>query len=604
MFDTELLYNEYVQVLFTLQFDEIKKKYSDDNFSWKKFQPIFLNLYNLLFKSIESKDIINNYYLFTFLYLNYTNYLKYISSPDFNNQDIYKMIDKIKYNKIILNNIMNNIHDDNILKILKINNNFISKKIRKKINNLEQRKNIIEEYTNNSKQIDKFYDMTNSNSKKIFNIVLFRYLISIKNGYTSYDDFVRKKIINYNNLKILLDFEEFMKKIPFSKSILDLKVKNSDFSVNINLNDLINFIVKKTSKVNIESFNDKYILSNNKYGGKIIINFSNSESNNNEFYIYQLNYSMIHYQIKELSEFNFLKKTDNLVKINLTSHNITDYTTLLQITHFITISLKILETHPTDLYECVNPLDYTNYYFLSFCMFLEFVKSDIKTSVGLNKFIVDLIKYFYIYAYYDYYFYYSDKLVTTIMKNYNYKYEIFNEFIDNLKKTLKIPKELYSHPPFFDIDDDINSIIYYSFEIPSYYKLFDLINAICYVFDKKYYSTNTFDFLIMIKKHFIIIPESNNIPQNNLKNKKTTNNINSSTSSQNDSDIKSINNNQNKKISTVDKTSDYDDLKSKLDSDIITNLSKKDKKLMHNNNTYIELNVENSINYLLFTDTK
>ena len=47
---------------------------------------------------------------------------------------------------------------------------------------------------------------------------------------------------------------------------------------------------------------------------------------------------------------------------------------------------------------------------------------------------------------------------------------------------------------------------------------------------------------------------------------------------------------------------DYDDLKSRLNHDQISTLSIKDKKLIHNTNTYIELNIENSVNYGLDTD--
>ena len=53
---------------------------------------------------------------------------------------------------------------------------------------------------------------------------------------------------------------------------------------------------------------------------------------------------------------------------------------------------------------------------------------------------------------------------------------------------------------------------------------------------------------------------------------------------------------------TQTNNSDYDDLKSRLNHDQISTLSIKDKKLIHNTNTYIELNIENSVNYGLDTD--
>ncbi len=598
MFNTDILYNEYVQSLFIMSFDNIKKKYDDKYFSWDKFYPIFQNLYNILFKSIESKEIIKNYYIFTFLYLNYTNYLKFINSPDFNNQEIYKMINKIKFNSIIVNNIFNNLDNETIKNIIKINNNFITKKLKKqKSQEPGYLKKIIEDYLQNTKQIERFFDMSNENYKKTLNIILFRYFVSKDNGYQNYNEFVSKKIINLKELNFLLDYETFIKKIPFSKNILNIKTPSGNLSINTNVNEIINFILKKLSKIRIESYKDRYILYNEKYDGKIIICFNEENNKSNEFDVCQMNYSFMYYNIPELKDFNFLRKTETLIKINLISHKISDYTTLLQIIHLITISIKILESYPTELYDCINPLDHTNYYFLSFCLFFEFIKPQVKTSQGLNKFVVDLLKYFYIYSYYDYYFYYSEKLVTTISNNYEYKNDIFNEFINNLKKTLKLPKELFAHPPFFDVDDDINSVIYYNLEIPNYIKFFDYINAICYVFDRDYYNENkqNFDIEKIIKKYFMVLSEESSLHTKQNSNK----NINkkgkykpSTTSSENSEDTYKEN------------SSSIDDLKSKLDSDIITNLSKKEKKLMNNNNTYLELNIENSVNYQLFTDTK
>jgi len=41
----------------------------------------------------------------------------------------------------------------------------------------------------------------------------------------------------------------------------------------------------------------------------------------------------------------------------------------------------------------------------------------------------------------------------------------------------------YNYPPFNTIlEDDINNIIYYSFENPNYFKLYDFVKALMYVF--------------------------------------------------------------------------------------------------------------------------
>ena len=49
---------------------------------------------------------------------------------------------------------------------------------------------------------------------------------------------------------------------------------------------------------------------------------------------------------------------------------------------------------------------------------------------------------------------------------------------------MKIPDELMNYPPFINLEsDDINSILYYNFEIPNYFKLFDLLCAYSSVFN-------------------------------------------------------------------------------------------------------------------------
>lgn len=605
------IYDIYVQSLFTENFDQIILKYKNNNYEWKKFEKIFRQMYNLILESKNEKDLIVNYHMFILLYLNYTNYLKYSQNSDFNNHEIYNIINKIKFNKNILKKILSYTPNTNIKKIIKITNPFINLKSNK-FKNEEYLDKFITEYLLNSKQMEKLSEMSNENYKKSLNILIFRNMISIKNKYNNYHDFFIKNIINFNDLNFFLDFDSFINKIPNWKKILDFRTKNSDFEINVNIIDVLKFLLTKISKLSIENNSDKFILTNTKYGGKLIICFDpNIQST--EFNNYQINYSLMHFGLEELKNFNFLKKTSTFIEIKLLSKNIKDLSSLLDIIHLLTISFKILESYPNDIYECIYPVEYTNYYFLSFCMFLEFVKPHIKKSPGINKFIIDLIKYFYIYSYYDYYFYYSKNLFETIMSNYSYKNNIFEEFINNLKNTLKIPKELFSYPPFFNIEDDLNSSLFYSFEIPNYFKLFDLVNAISYVFSKDYYSKNNknIDLIGLIKKNFYIIDVDN------LNNKKE-NNISLSESlihtGISDKPKKSIKN----KYSSDDETSSsttlnytssnknqsesYDDLKSRLNIDQISNMNKKDKKLIQNTNTYIELNIENSINCDLVTD--
>ncbi len=647
------LYLEPIQDLFILPFDEIIKKYNNSAFSWKNFEKIFYNLYKSLIETKNEHELIYNYYIFTILYLNYTNYLQYSSNPDFNDKNIYKLIDKVKYNKNILSKIINYSSNPTVNNIIKTSNPFVSLKSKKhKFATKEYLDKFIKEYLINMKQMEKIAEMDNNNFKKSLNIIIFRNIICKKNNYINYSDFFIKNIINKNNLNILLDFDTFIKNLPNYRKILDIKTKNTDFNCNFTLKNIIHFFINKFPKIDIEIDKENFILSSKKYGGKLIIKIDNSISTI-QFNPYQLNYSLLYHGLQELKNFNFLKKTSNFIEIKLCSNNIKEYSSLLDIIHLITISIKMLETYPNDLNECIYPIDYTNYYFMSFCNFFEFVKHEIKTSPKVNKFIIDLFKYYYIYSHYDFYYYHSNNLIDTLMSSYNHKNDIYVDFVNNLKNLLKIPKELLSYPPFFDIEDDINSLIYYSFEIPSYFKLFDLINAVCWVFDKNYYSSNKNNKIFCLEeiicKYFITQQQPIQTTQTNKPNNKS-NQKQMISSSDSNSESELINtqisekpksksnlkyNNKNKKVNFNEKqmhmsksnTSSYnssksennsnsidynsnsesdslseDDLKSRLTNDQISHLSKKNKKLMHNTNTYVELNIENSLNYGLDTD--
>lgn len=609
------IYKSELISLFTVDFDDISKRFDNTKYNWENFSNIFMSIYKLILNSDNEVIFLKNYYLLSISYINYTNYLKFISHRDYENVDIYKFINNLKYEKKIIQKIIKYSSNKNIRRIIKIYNPFFSIKT-KKIKNEEYSHKFLKDYIQNTKQMEIISDMPNDNIKKILNIIIYRYVISKNNNYDKYDSFYKEKIAT-NNIDILLDFDNFIKQIPFSKNILSIKTKQGDFDINISIDEVIRFIITKFAKIQFIKENNNYILINKKYGGKINIKINQSNNSNIELNYNQINYSLVHYGIEELNDLNFLKKTESNIEIKLSSNKIKDYTSLLDTIHIIITSLKILETYPTDLNECLYPIDYTNYYFLSFCIFFEYVKPSIDKNLGLKKFIIDLVKFIYIYSYYDYYFYHSTNLMETIISSYNFKHEIFNDFISNLKNTLKLPKELLSFPPFFNINDDINSVVYYNFEIPSYYKFFDLINAICYVFDKNYYKNNkNTSILNILVKHLQVvvdIPKNNPIINPNTNNKVKLNNkpddkkqVMSETSSPNSKIESSESSELSRSYSLSSSTSSsvHNDLKSKLDSDIITKMSKDDKTLMHNNNTYIELNVENSINCLFITDNK
>jgi hypothetical protein len=570
------LYNPLIQSLFIMSFEDIINKYTNDLFLWKNIKNIFEDINDLILKSNTKEDFIKYYYLLTILYINYTNYLKYSNNSDFDNNEIYNFIHKIKFNKNIIKKIFLFSLDKNIRLILKIENPFINLNINK-INNEKYIEQNILEHIKNSKQIEKLSEMDNFSSKKILNIIIFRYVICKNNNYNNYSEFIVKKIFNKNI--DLVNFNNFITLIPLSKNILLLKTQNSSFSINITLNKIINFYTSNFPKITVEYNKNNIILINKKYNGKIIIKYDTLITTT-EFNNYQINYNLMYFNFKELKEFSFLKKTNSFIEIKLNSNIITDLSSLLEIFHLLTISFKILESYPTDINECIYPLDMTNYYYQTFCIFLEFLKPQIKTNPSINKFIVDLIKYLYIYSYYDYYFYFSNNLMETIIANYVHKHEIFNEFTNNIKNIMKFPKELFNYPPFMNINDDINSIIYYNFEIPSYFKFLDLINAIIYVFDYKYSNLS----IITLVKECFNISIDNKSKQINYN--KKVNKVVETTSSE----------------LSYSTSSNNSELVSKLDDNILINLSPNNKNLITKKNSYIELNVENSINYIFDTE--
>jgi hypothetical protein len=614
----DIIYTPNIMNLFTISFDKfVINKETIKIYSWDNYKNYFDKLYDNLLLSINNDDInmfVKIYYIITLLYINYTNFLKYIKHDDLYNKNIYNFINSIKINKKIVSFIILNSTNEFINNIIKINNPFFLSRIKSnKLNDINYIKLLINDYINEYKQMDKLTDSNIINGeKKILNIIIFRFMYSKNINYNNYHDFFIKKILNKKNNS---NFNNFLKLIPHSKNILNvINLSNANINnnintnINIDFNKILKFFINNNNRLiisNIANNNSKYFITNKKYGGTLIININSNDNiiNNIEFNCFQRNLSLINYNIKHLKNINFLNKTSNLIEININNNIIDNISNLLHIFHLLTLSFKLLESYPDDLHECIFLNDYNEYYYDSICNFLKFIKQFININISYNKFMIDLIKYVYIYSYYDYYFYYSNNLLDTILSNFKFKNNIFNEFLVNLKTTLKLPKDLLNYPPFFNIEDDINSIIYYNFEMPNYFKLFDIINAIVDTFDIKI--NNKLNIIEQTIYFFIkdINKKTNNINNktNNNNNNKTNNiNNNSSNSSENEttSSNNSSNNSNNNSISDIVFDSD-NELKSKIDE---TLLSKNDKDLLNNNNTYIELNIENSANCLFNTE--
>lgn len=489
------IYEPHIITLFVDDFNDIKKKYNSKIFDWNNFESIF-NYFNekLSSSSIKINEFIKYYYLFSFVYLNYTNYLSFINHPDILNIGLEKIVNKIKTSSSITKNLLKFSSDVNIYKIIKLNDIFISDRIKKKKVDDSNIQKYTSEYIFDLKQFDKISALPNDNYKKILNLIIYRYVICKKNNYDNYHKLFLKKMIKKKSFSSNshLDFDDFMEQIPKFKKILNIVIDvnsnpNSSNTSNISIPivKLINYIIAKQNDKfysEIENLPNYILIKNDKYQGYIKINISD-KYDGIEFNQYQTNYSFLHYNVEELGEYNFLKKTFTNIEINICNCILKDLSSILEFIHLITLSIKILLTNPSDIYECLYPLDYSNYYFNTFCYFLDFFKHEINNNYFYNKFIIDVVKFFYIYSYYDYYFYYSNNFVDGLINNLQYKNNMFIEFTENLKKTLKLPHELNNFPPFFSQEFDLNDIVYYNFEMPSYFKFYDLMNAIYNVFE-------------------------------------------------------------------------------------------------------------------------
>lgn len=559
--------------LFSNSFDKIKN-YEENKkiFQWKNALTIFDKIIEKLLICKELQSFIKNYYQIVIFYVSYVNYLKYINHPDYEKKEVYNFLNKIKYNEKILFYLKNNSSNNTIKNIFQSINPFIKVWLEK------SNDNNYELFFSNVKQLDNLYLSEKFEIKKILNIILHRYILSSNLDFNNFNDFFIKNTIDDSlNLQF---FDDFIKNIPNLKNIISMNVNHEiKNKLNFSLTKLINHIIglNKLLKLQIITEPDgKYFeLVHEKIIGKIIIKKSINKENN--INLYQQNLNLMTWNIKELKNIPAFKKTNNFIVIQYSSSIINDLSTLLHLTHLITQGIKLLESCPSSIVEYLYPIDYSMYYYDSFVNFLSFIKNKINHDMSYNRFLIDLIKFYYMYSYYDYYFYYNTNLIKTIVSRIKFKNDIFSEFCTSLKYLFKLPTEMTKFPPFFNVEDDIDNPIYYSIETPNYFKFYDLICAIDYVFNNKSINTklNVLKILSNIK-HSII---TNITPIPKINNNK-----------QKDEQIKEI-----EQIKLINK---QDDNVSKYTN----NLANDDISLVNNNNAFVELNIENSCNYALNTE--
>jgi hypothetical protein len=513
-------YKNHVIKLFTVPFHDIK--YNDSNYSWINFKYIFISLFDKIKNTTNKNEFIKFYYIFILLYIYYTNFLKYNMAKDYNNKEIYLMINSLNNNTDILVKLIKYSNDEFVNKILKYINHFIYNKLKyfhKKCKTMTdiKIKDFVNKINKNFKTVEKFFSLENNNPKKILSIFIYRHLSSLELGFLSYHDyFIKKNIkcplnnINKTNSYKSEHFNKFMNQIPNNKKIIDIKTNNfinRDIIpviavIEYLLNKYVDFYISSTDhksiiiEEEIMSGNKKktckreiietiLIISHKKSNSKFVIKLNSlfCEKYFVEFNIFQSNVSLIHFNNKYINNIDFIKDSEFLIQIDVIAQNFNDPSDILDFIHYSCISFKIINNYPSDISEFINPLYFNSYYYDSFFHFISFFKNNIYSDTCVGKFIIEFVKFLYIYSYYDYFIYYKTDLVDLILSNIDKKNEIFNDFYSNFKNTLKLGPDLFPYPPFCDVDNDANRIIYYTFDIPSYFKLYDFCNAFIDVYN-------------------------------------------------------------------------------------------------------------------------
>jgi hypothetical protein len=535
-------------ILLTIPFDEIKNNLEeDDEYKWENIKPLFEKMYEDIYTT-DTKSFFYKYNLLKLYFVYYTNYLEFTNHKDNLNLDIDNFSDKIKYSEEI------------VLKILNISDNITIYKIIKKLNPFNINKKIANpiNFIKTCKQYEKIQLFNFDNYKKILNLIIYRYLLVKNSKFRNYNDFFMKNIYkkeDYQDDKFI-NIDHFVKMIPQLKSIIDLKT-NSTLKNNLKINyiDIVRYFIKiNNNDYTIEEITDVSFILTNKKIGKII--FEKSKDNDaNEFYTFQYKLDVFYFNCNnnELKDFNFIKKSKNLFKIKYEDNVINNLSSLLNIFYILTKAFKLLDYNVSDLFEFMYINNINNFNYQTFYNFFNYINIDLSFSDSVQKFFIDLIKYLYIYSYYDYYFYNNEDLMNTIIDNKESKNEIFLEFCSSIKKLFKLPNELLSYPPFIK-NYIFDNILYYNYDEPNYLKLYDLLMAVKNVFGYNELSINNFS-------SFDILSLINNLIKFN-----------------NDDDNIII----NKKKDTC---------KSNTENFNVNNL-----------NTFIELNIENSENYQLDTE--
>jgi hypothetical protein len=298
----------------------------------------------------------------------------------------------------------------------------------------------------NSINVFKRYEMIldeENTTKRMLNLFMYRNLYCDKPTFNDY-------FIEYNKIKTY----DFIQYIPDLMPIMQINAVPVNNNIgNIAISDIIKHVSKYTN-----------VLAN-------IANCTMHPQCNNSTIKFIPNTENKHELDVWLQKVDFVKQgCQNYYVIKY--GQIRDLPNLLHIVHLSVIAIRMCNKTLNSLYDSIHVVPLDNYYFDSFVCFIRLIKGEPKAV----KFLVNLLKTYYVYSQYDYYFYCDGRLFSSIKKNIDKKAMIFDNFCKHMQEKLG-----NTGSPFPD-DMEIDDIVAYCYDIPNYYKFNQLVSAIYNVY--------------------------------------------------------------------------------------------------------------------------
>lgn len=418
------------------------------------YDKILENLYEKIIKNVNDNNVesfISSYneYQLTIIY--------FINLAVYNTEDFQfeKYIDKINFNKDIIKFVMRKMKYPDIRFIAKNISPYILYNKNLKSSDIDLAMLLIKQ----SKILE-----TKSNAEKFVELIIYRYMSSKNNRYRNFHEFYMD---NFTQIEDVENFKIFFNDIINSTNIICYNVDDKIKPIaDIPIKEIIYYVLSKMN-YSKKKLNDNQI----NIGGNIIDIVFDPEKLPG---ISHSKYNLININNKE---------TKNHIIIYFNTKIINNLSLLLTFIHYLTISLKLIDFKPNNIYELNNTHDMPNYFYHSFVYFLEYIKPQINVDKSYNKYIVDLFKFYYMYSFYDYILYAEQTVTKMLISDLKNSYQIMNDVLSELQNMFNFTGHI-NYPPFNNMpEDDINNIIYYSFENPNYFKLFDFVKALMTVFN-------------------------------------------------------------------------------------------------------------------------